>query len=243
MPYPSHTYPNFAALEAAINELWVTNGVGDITGDIGNSIVNGLLTFIEQSPLNWQKADVISGGGDVVLSRPVSIIITTTPTSLAWVDNIYNQQVIINTRTDDIPLANGFSFYNIDLTVQTSIAAKQTVVIYKAKNGLWLQGNNSTVAPISPVIDFELNFIVGDGNPNGMVQGQTTLVINTTNALINNSVKIFLDGTRMYPSATDQSTYSIVYTNSSATITFNMDGLGSGVSNGQKFIIDYETVS
>ena len=53
------TFPNFADLLAYINSEWITNGNQEITGVIGNNVVNGLLTFITQSPLINDATDDI----------------------------------------------------------------------------------------------------------------------------------------------------------------------------------------
>ena len=158
MSYPTETFPNFAALLTYINNTIITNGAEEISGADMNNVVNGLLTFIQQSPLNYQRAQLISTGGIVITSRPVSVVMTLTPTSLAWVDNIYNQQVIINTTNGVIQLANGFSYYDNTLTNQTSIPANTALTIVKAANNSWIQSNiggsggGNSKPPISGVV-------------------------------------------------------------------------------------------
>ena len=112
----------------------------------------------------------------------------------------------------------------------------------KAENGLWIQSNNFSSTSTISIQDHELDFTVGQGSPITMNEGDTVLTISDVNIIIN-SVKIFLDGGRMYPGATDQATYGIVYNSNSVVITFNMDGEGGGVLNNQKFVIDYATFS
>lgn len=172
--YPVNTFPNFSALLTYINNNWITNGSDEITAVIGNDVVNGLLTFIQQSPINYAKAQIISGGGIVITAKPVAVIIILTPTSLAWVDNIYNQQIIINTTSGIIELANGFSYYDNTLTNQTSIPANTALTIVKATNSQWIQSNiggsggGSTKLPI--------NGSVGDA---GLPQDGETTYTNT----------------------------------------------------------------
>jgi hypothetical protein len=159
--YPVNKFPNFSALFTYINNNWVTNGSDEITAVIGNDVVNGLLTFIQQSPINYAKAQIISSGGIVITAKPVSVIMTLTPTSLAWVDNIYNQQIIINTTGGVIELANGFSYYDNTLTNQTSIPANTALTIVKATNNQWIQSNiggsggGSDKLPIAGVVGEE----------------------------------------------------------------------------------------
>lgn len=161
MSYPQQTFANFQELLNFINTFWVTNGVQEIDAVIGNDVVNGLLTFITQSPLNYQKAAIVSSGGTVVTTQPVTVIMGTVPSSLNWIDNIYNQNIFINTTASDIPLANGIIYYNAALVVQNSIPAQSTISIAKAKNGQWIQINQSTNSGFGTIhisiisIDFE----------------------------------------------------------------------------------------
>lgn len=160
MPYPVQTFPDFASLLAYMNNEWVTNGNGDIDAVIGNNVVNGLLTFIEQSPLNYQAALVTAAGGAITASRPITVFITTTPTSLQWGNNIYNQFVFINTTNAPIPLGGGQKYYDINLTAQSSIPAKTVLSIVKATNGLWISNYNAggTTNSVSVISITSINF-------------------------------------------------------------------------------------
>ncbi len=145
--YPQQTFPSFAALATYINTQWVTNGKGDITGVVGNNVVNALLTFIQQSPLNWNKASVVTAGGGVTAGSqqtpgPIMIFTNSTPSSLEWTDNIYNEYVFINYTGNAIPLANGFTYFDNTVTAQSAIPANQVVYIYKVPSGDWFLGNN-----------------------------------------------------------------------------------------------------
>lgn len=144
---PTVTYISFSELAAYIDAKWITNNQGLITGVIGNNVVNGLLTFIEQSPLNWNRATVVSDGiaitaGSQLTPGPVIVITGTPSPSLSWADNIYNQYVFINATSGPIPLSNGFTYLDNTLTVQNSIPANQVTEIFKAPNGTWFLGNN-----------------------------------------------------------------------------------------------------
>lgn len=172
MSYPQQTFPTFADLLAYQNTNWVTNGNGDIDAIIGNNVVNGLLTFIEQSPINYAKAQIISAGGIVTSSRPITIFMTTAPTELSWVDNIYNQYVFINTTSSSIPLASGFFYYNINLAPQSSIPAKTILSIAKASNNNWVSiynassGSATSYAQIQATVDindtsYQSNDLIG----------------------------------------------------------------------------------
>lgn len=153
MPYPVNTFPNFSALLAYINNFWITNGIEEITGVIGNDVVNGLLTFVEQSPLNWQTTDIFSTGGAISPVRPVNIIMSVTPDSISWGDNIYNQYIFSNTTSGDIPSQ---TYYDNNLSAVTIIPAKSVVNIAKAKNGNWI------LISSTGVIKDSLNLVVGE---------------------------------------------------------------------------------
>lgn len=238
---PSYQNMTLDQLRTYINTYIIQNGLGLIQGVEHNNVDNNMLDYVIMAPLNWQKAKVYNSTTPVNTSRPVNVFMNTPPTSLIWGDNIYNEFVFINTTTFNIPFSGGKSFYDKNGNIITYIPANQSLNIMKAENNLWIQSNNfSSTLPPASIIDHELNFIVGQGSPIVMNDGDTVLNITDVNIVIN-SVKIYLDGSRMYPGATDQATYGIVYNSNSVVITFNMDGLGSGVNNGQKFVIDYET--
>ena len=137
MPYPVQTFPNFAALLSYINTEWVTNGNGDITGIVGNNVVNGLLNFITESPLNYGKTQVSVIPTAVVASKPV-IVFTTAPSAFSWGNNIYNQYVLINTTNNIIPFANGFYYRDIDLAAKINVQPKTTLVMYKMGTDEWI---------------------------------------------------------------------------------------------------------
>lgn len=178
MPYPVNTFSNFAQLLAYINQYWITNGVEEITGVIGNDVVNGLLTFTEQSPLNWQKADIQSSGGVLSATRPITVFMGVTPTMLSWGDNIYNEWVFINTTVGNIPTMTPY----VDINMQNvfSIPAKSIINICKAKNDVWIL--RSLPASGSGVIVPALNGVVGGGGVDDPVNGSPTF---QSNKLIN----------------------------------------------------------
>jgi hypothetical protein len=138
MAFPVLTFPNFAALETYINTEWIPNGNQDITGEIGNNVENGLLTFIKQSSLNWAKASVVSGGGAVSPTAPVNIYTTTTPSSLTWTDNIYHEYIFINMTAAAIPITSPLVYYDMNGTPHSTIPANTSVNIVKATNDLWV---------------------------------------------------------------------------------------------------------
>lgn len=158
MAGPNTTFPNFNSLETYFNNEWIPNGVQHIDGQIGNNGVNGLLTFIRQSPLNYAKAAIFSSGGAINTSIPVVLFMTTTPSSLIWGDNIYNEYVFMNMTSAAIPVIGGFVYYDMDGAPHTSIPANTAVNIMKAANDLWVQvgafgaggGGGSGYTPAAP---------------------------------------------------------------------------------------------
>ncbi len=188
MSYPQQTFSTFAELATFINNFWITNGDGEIDAIIGNDVVNGLLTFIEQSPLNYQTALVTASSGAVTASRPITVFITSTPSSLQWGNNIYNQFIFINTTNAAIPLGGGQKYYDINLTAQSSVPAKTVLSIVKASNGLWISDYNAGGSS-SAVSFIPLQFRIGDID-SPMDAGDTILVITVDNA-IEDSEQIF----------------------------------------------------
>lgn len=241
MSYPQQIFPDFNSLMTYMNTFWVTNGNEEITGVVGNNVVNGLLTFIRQSPLNWQSAKVWSVGSSVSVTQPVNVFMITAPSSVAFLNNIYNEYTFVNTTNSNIPFATGNSYYDVMLNNITYIPSHQVLNISKAQNGLWLQTNNFANTSASGEAWQQLNFIVGDSV---MINGQILLTISSPSTKIN-SVKITVDGIRLYPSVLDQFSYNLVYNAGNFEITFLNDG-GSGnqgVQGGQKIIIDYAQIS
>lgn len=227
------TYPDFAALLAYINSVIVTNGAEEIDAIDMNNVVNGLLTFIEQSSLNWQTAQVISTGGVITGNRPIKVFITSTPTSLQWSDNIYNQYIFVNTTANPIPITGGLVYYDINLVAQTALPAYTTVSIVKATNGQWISIYNESGTG-STTRFHKLPFKIGTGG-SPMNDGDTILVITVSNASLDSEF-VNLDNSWMQPNRNDQFSYTVVYTSTNITFTFNQ-----GVSNGQNFYIKYAT--
>lgn len=170
MPYPSTTFANFDDLMNYINTYIVTNGMELIEGVEHNAVENGLLTFLRQSPLNWQTAKIESGGGVLTASRPITVFMTTTPTSFDWSDNIYNEYVFINTTLGDIPTIT--TYYDINLTATTVVPAKSVINICKASNGLWIL--KSLPSSGSGVVVPPFVGVVGDGTAKDPVAGTST---------------------------------------------------------------------
>jgi len=169
MPYPQQTFNTFDELRQYENTEWVTNGNNDITAVIGNNVVNGLLSFIEKSPLNWQKSQLISDGGVQAASRPVVVFIQSGASSFTFPDNIYNQYVFINTTASTIPLGSSQVYYDIDGVPVDYIPAKSVITIYKSNNDLWIMGQTGSTIPPSGAA---LRMVVGEaGAP---VTGEST---------------------------------------------------------------------
>lgn len=167
MPLPSVTFPTFDDLENYIQTYIIPNGMMLITGDEHNSVENGLLTFIRHSPLNWQTAMIESSGGVLSAVRPVTVFMSTVPTSFTWPDNIYNQYTFINSTAGDIPTI--FPYVDINLQDVNIIPAKSIVNIVKARNGRWIvssvpsSGNKAAIPPYIGVVD--------RGNPTDPISG------------------------------------------------------------------------
>lgn len=174
MAYPQTTFANFDDLLLYINTYIVTNGMELIEGVEHNAVENGLLTFLRQSPLNWQTAKIESGGGAISASRPINVFMTTTPTSLTWSDNIYNQYIFNNTTGGDIPTL--VTYYDLSLQPLNVIPANSLVNICKASNGLWIvvavpnKGSTSSYPALKGV--------VGGGGIDDPINGATSFQSN-----------------------------------------------------------------
>lgn len=142
MAYPQQTFNNLQDLLDYINTFYVTNGNEDIDAVIGNNIVNALGNFFPKYAVNGNTADIKSTGGAVVLDRPMTVIMTTVPTTLTWLDNVQNEYYIINATGFNIPLLSGTRYYDQYLTAQTFIPARTTIHISKVKNGNWIFAGN-----------------------------------------------------------------------------------------------------
>jgi hypothetical protein len=148
MPLPSTTYSTIQQLLNDINARFVPNGNQEITGDIGNSQLNGLANFIVTYTLNSGLAGISSSSGVIPLSKPVTLF-TVVPTSINWPDNVQNEYYII---------------YQYQVA-QTSIPARSSVHIAKATNGSWILVNNlgGAGSSLPPQTGHEGEFLTTNG--------------------------------------------------------------------------------
>jgi hypothetical protein len=144
----------------------IPNGVRDINGTEHNNVENGLASFIVKYTLNNQTALISSSGGDIVLSRPITIF-TAKPDSVQWPDNLQNEYYIVNATGFDIALAAGFSYVDPYQVSQTVIPLRSTLHIAKAQNGSWMQVNNIAATganTLPPQTGHEGEFLFTNGN-------------------------------------------------------------------------------
>jgi hypothetical protein len=233
---PSQTFTSITALRNYINANIIPNGQNKINGDENNNALNGLVDFIILSMVNGSKANIVSTGGVILLSKPVTIITSVTPTSIQWGNDFQNEYYIVNTLGVPITIASGFYYIDQTGTTQTSIPAKTAVHIAEGLNGSWFQINNAggtgggtSIVGLSAT---SLQFTVGSSV---MTNGQTVLVINAANA-INDSVWITLGGVEIPRNDNTQISYQVPdYSNpTQITITFNQQ-----VATGQQYIVHY----
>lgn len=136
-------FPDIDALEVYVDTNIIANGAELITGPINNTALNGCIEFIRQSPLNYAKAAVLNTSGAVIAPTPVVVFTGSTPSSLTWGDNIYNEFVFINMTTTAITLLGLLIYYTPLGTTSDEIPANSVVNVFKAANDLWVQGNSS----------------------------------------------------------------------------------------------------
>jgi hypothetical protein len=201
MPLPSITYSSIQQLLNDINTRFVPNGMELITGDIGNSQLNGLANFIVTYTLNSGLAGISSSTGVIPLSKPVTLF-TVVPTSINWPDNIQNEYYIINATASNIPLTSGYSYIDQYQVAQTSIPARSSVHIAKATNGSWIQINNlgGAGSSLPPQTGHEGEFLTTNGTSSNWFspclfitsadfEGDGVTYINTD--LVNNKFLLF----------------------------------------------------
>jgi hypothetical protein len=142
MSLPAQTFTTITQLISYINTYIVPNGINEIDGTELNNTGNALANFIVRYTLNSSLVTVVTAGGAVVLSTPMTAFAGTAPTAVQWPDNVQNEYYIINALGVSIPLANGFSYTDPFSIAQTSFPAHSVIHIAKASNGSWLQVNN-----------------------------------------------------------------------------------------------------
>lgn len=214
------TFSNIAQLVAYINANIIPNGNNDITGQENNDSLNGLAKFIEQSPINWNKTALYSSGGAISLANSylgVAAFLTTTPTSLSFGDNVYNQYVFLNLTDGAIPLGTPSAYYDLTGAAVSSIAANSALTLFKTSGNLWVQGNNAAGGGGTTQKEPK-TYVVGttSGAPTA---GATTW---TLPAFANSWVVLFLNGGKANQSdAGNGSSYVTKASLASDTITIN----------------------
>jgi hypothetical protein len=165
MPIPSQAFNTIQDLLVYINTYFIPNGNQDIDGDEGNNILNGLANFIVSYTLNSGLVRIESGGGVIILSKPMTVF-TGGPTSIQWPGNIQNEYYITNATGLNISLTNGYSYIDQFATAQTIIPARTSIHIAKATNGSWIQMNNlpgSSGGSLPPQTGHEGEFLYTNG--------------------------------------------------------------------------------
>lgn len=136
-------FPDIATLRTYVNTFIVPNGLNLITGQEANDSFNGVIDFIIKTMPNYNKAQIFSTGGVVVINplKPVAII-TAPVTSVQWIDDFMNEYYIVNATNGSVALAGGFNYIDAFATTQTTIPANTAIHIAKADNNSWFLVNN-----------------------------------------------------------------------------------------------------
>jgi hypothetical protein len=222
------TFPNIDALEAYVNAYIIANGNEEITGPIANDAFNGCVEFIRKSPLNWEEASVLNTSLAVIAPRPVVVFTGSTPISLTWNDNIYNEYVFINMTASDIPLLGLLVYYKPNGTTSSVIPATTSVNIFKAENDLWVEGSNSGSGSGGSTQKQPLSFVVGT-TPNSPTAGTLTWQLP---AFQNSWVVLFI-GT-ILADMSDAGDGSPYITKALTSDTLTINNYGNGWNNGDK---------
>jgi hypothetical protein len=219
------TFPTIDALEAYVDQYIIANGNEEITGPINNDALNGCIEFIRKSPLNWNKATLISSGGIVAITdqyTAVVVFMTVTPTSLTWTDNIYHEYVFINLTASAIPLAGLLVYYTPLATSSNEIPANSVVNVFKASNDLWVQGNNLPGGGTGSAQKQPFSFRVGV-TANAPTAGTDTW---TLPAFLNSWVLLTVNRTPIDLSDMGDGSPYVTKTLASDTLTINNYGAG-----------------
>lgn len=155
MPTPSQTFTTEQELLNFINTFIVTNGVEAITGDLHNSVENGLLQLNLRSILNYTGAQIFSSGGSILLAKSFNLITGTPPDDLRWSDSFFLKEFYIaNTTSSDIDLYSGFYYYDVFGAQKNTIPANTTIHIARALNGSWINFYNAVgeVVVVNPLV-------------------------------------------------------------------------------------------
>lgn len=152
MPFPAQTFATIQQLFNYINTFIVPNGVAEINGTEHNNVENALASFIVKYTLNSGLVAIVTAGGAVSLSSPITVL-KGAPDTVAWPDNIQNEYYVVNATGRDIPILSGLGYVDANQVVQTVFPTLQVVHMAKAANGQWIQINNFAVTvSISSVV-------------------------------------------------------------------------------------------
>jgi len=142
MAYPQQAFtppPDLPGLLNYINTRIVTNGRKEIDAIEVNNIVNALAQFIPAYTVNAFGAKVETGGGVVALSKPVSIISGTKPTSITWDAKVQKEYYIMNTFGEALTSS---TYYDNLFVARTDIPQYAILHIAQMENGSWVQISN-----------------------------------------------------------------------------------------------------
>lgn len=141
--YPKQTFTTLQQLKDYTNNTIVKNGSKDIDAIEANNVFNGAIDFIPKYTVNAENgADIISGGGAVELTKPVSVIATTVPTSVVFYPNIQKEYYITNTLDEELTLGDGITYYDTLMVQKTTLPKLTNIHLALAQNGAWIQINN-----------------------------------------------------------------------------------------------------
>lgn len=138
MALPELSFSNITALREYVNANIIPNNLREITGEKHNNAANGFIDFIIKSTINWNKAQIISGGGAASATKPLVLITGTVPTSFTWSTNIYNEFYITNATEEEIPLT-GVTYFDSFLVAKTSLQPNSSIHVVQADNNAWFQ--------------------------------------------------------------------------------------------------------
>lgn len=226
MPYPVLVIP-FDQYLTYVNNNWVTNGQGDITGVIGNNVVNALYQYVYKAPFNSQLVTVVSQSSPYTAINGITRFSGTAPASLAFGDNVWNEWQFINATSSPIPFTSGLGYFDINNSFRTSIPARSTIRIGKATNSQWVQtgGDAAGGQVVTSLRDYPQFTVGAAGAPTLTNNGKTLTILD--NDIINDlpSIEVHLVPNIVpqtyVPNFNEYFAYTPVYSTGKLSITWN----------------------
>lgn len=224
---PTVTFSTIAELIIYVDQYIKVNHNNEITGEQHNNVENGLAQFIISSPRNYNRAYVTGAAAAFVATSIQCVLVFKSGAtgSIQLTDNKWNEWIIYNNSGANKTLVGSIASYKTINGVTRNYVPSETILnIAKGNDNIWYEsgggGGSVTIDPYQ--------FEIGEVD-SPMVAGDTEIILPAAKP---NSEVITLDGAFLYTNRNDRISYTIVFTATETTITFNQ-----GVVDGQLYSI------